>query len=110
MSVVVSDTSPIRALAHLGHLSILHDLFGEVLIPPAVAAELEQPRSRFAAVPVDSLSFFRVQTPHNHPMLEELLSTLGPGEAEALTLAVEVHADAVLIDESSGRAAARRSG
>jgi predicted nucleic acid-binding protein len=30
MSVVVSDTSPIRALAHLGHVEWLPEFFGEV--------------------------------------------------------------------------------
>ena len=38
MLVVVSDTSPIRALAHLGHLDILPRLFDTVVLPPAVAA------------------------------------------------------------------------
>jgi len=42
--------------------------------------------------------------------VEELLSVLGSGEAEALVLAVEVHADAILIDEAAGRAAARLRG
>ena len=44
-ALVVSDTSPIRALAHLGRLDVLASLFDEVLIPPAVARELEFPRS-----------------------------------------------------------------
>ncbi len=42
--------------------------------------------------------------------MENLLLTIGPGEAEALALAVEVHADAVLIDEAAGRALARQRG
>lgn len=40
MAVVVSDTSPLRALAHLQHLTWLQDLFGTVIVPPAVAVEL----------------------------------------------------------------------
>ena len=35
---------------------------------------------------------------------------LGPGEAEAMILAAEVKADAILMDESAGRAVARRRG
>ena len=34
MSVVVSDTSPLRALQHVGLVRLLGDLYGEVLIPP----------------------------------------------------------------------------
>ncbi len=45
MAIVVSDTSPVRALAHLGRLDLLKTLFGEVLIPPAVLDELEQPHN-----------------------------------------------------------------
>jgi len=56
------------------------------------------------------LIFFRIQAPRNRAAVAELQATLGPGEAEALVLAGEVHADAILIDESAGRAAALRRG
>ena len=110
MSIVVSDTSPIRALAHLGYLNLLQALFSEVLIPPAVVAELERPRSKFPPISVQELDFARIAAPRNPAAVEELLLTLGPGEAEALTPAVEVGADAILIDESAGRAVARQRG
>jgi predicted nucleic acid-binding protein len=38
MPVVISDTSPLRALAHLGYLEWLQELFRQVCLPPAVAA------------------------------------------------------------------------
>ena len=41
--IVVSDTSPIRALVFLEHLSVLEKLFGTVVIPPAVGHELAHP-------------------------------------------------------------------
>jgi len=110
LSIVVSDTSPVRALAHLESLELLHKLFGEVLIPPAVAIELEKPRSRFQPISVQGLAFARIRAPQNREMVAELQATLGPGEAEALALALEVHADAILIDEAAGRAAALQRG
>ena len=110
MSIVVSDTSPIRALAHLARLELLDLLFGEVLIPPAVVAELEKAGSRFPPLRVAQFGFLRIQTPQNRATVEELLATLGPGEAEALALAEEVGADAVLIDESAGRKVAQQRG
>jgi predicted nucleic acid-binding protein len=41
--IVVSDTSPIRALDFLGLLPILNDLVDRVLVPPAVRDELNSP-------------------------------------------------------------------
>lgn len=38
--IVVSDTSPLNVLVRIGHVEVLGSLFGVVLIPPAVAAEL----------------------------------------------------------------------
>ena len=110
MSIVVIDTSPIRAPAHLGHLDLLHALFSEVLVPHAVATELEKPRARFLPISLQGLIFASIQAPRNRKAVEELQATLGPGEAEALVLAVEVGAAAILIDESAGRAAALRRG
>jgi predicted nucleic acid-binding protein len=37
---VVSNTSPVLNLAVIGRLSLLHDQFGEILIPNAVLEEL----------------------------------------------------------------------
>ena len=91
-------------------MELLHALFGEVLVPPAVAAELEQPRSRFSPIFLQGLVFVRIVAPRDRAVVENLLLTIGPGEAEALALAVEVHADAVLIDEAAGRALARQRG
>lgn len=42
MPVVVSDTSPVRALEHLGQRDWLKELFDQVFLPPAVAFELRQ--------------------------------------------------------------------
>jgi len=110
VAIVVSDTSPIRALSHIKRLDLLQKLFGEVLIPPAVVAELERSRSKLAPIAVQELSFVRIRTPEDRDAVRELEAILGPGEAEALVLAEEIHADAILIDERAGRAVARRRG
>jgi hypothetical protein len=91
-------------------LHVLPDLFGEVLIPPAVVRELEIPRPRFRPLSVVEWDFLHVRTPREDATVEELLAILELGEAEAIALASEVHADALLIDEAAGRAEARRRG
>jgi hypothetical protein len=40
--IVVSDTSPILNLAAVNRLHLLSDLYREIVIPPAVARELER--------------------------------------------------------------------
>ena len=40
MTVVIADTSPINYLLLIGEIAILPRLYGQVLIPPEVLAEL----------------------------------------------------------------------
>jgi predicted nucleic acid-binding protein len=107
--LVVSDTSPIRALHHLNQLALLETLFGEVVVPPAVVDELAHPKPRFQPIPITALAFARVQAPSDPRDVQQLKHTLEAGEAEAIALAKELHAE-LLIDEASGRAEAQKQG
>ena len=98
--IVVSDTSPITALISIQQLHLLHQLYGEVKIPPAVEQEL---RAYHTEIP----PFMQTVPVHECPLLEQLNAQLDRGEAEAIVLAKELHADLLLIDESLGRAAAQ---
>ncbi len=40
MRKVVVNTTPLIALSHVGQLSVLKDLYGEIIIPEAVYREL----------------------------------------------------------------------
>lgn len=108
--IVISDTSPIRALSHLRLIELLRELFQEVLIPPAVELELASPPSGIALVDVAQWDFIRVEAPADRVRVDEFARSLDPGESEALALAVERSADAVLIDERAGRNKARNVG
>ena len=110
MPIVVSDTSPIRALSHLQRLDLLAALYGEVLIPPAVAAELENPASTLPIVRVASIPAVRVEAPTDPAQIARFRAGLDPGESEALALAIEVGASLILMDEAAGRAVARTLG
>jgi uncharacterized protein len=63
MAVVVSDTSPIRALEHLGLIDLLRVLYSTVLIPPGVFQELLNPSSTLASIDLSVYPFIQVQTP-----------------------------------------------
>jgi predicted nucleic acid-binding protein len=110
MPVVISDTSPVRALAHLGHLAWLEHLFKEIVLPPAVTMELLNPPSGLQPVDVRACPFLIVQAPSDVARVTQLQLILDAGEAEAIALAEELHADVVLIDELTGRAVARQCG
>lgn len=107
MTLVVSDTSPVGALAHLGRLDLLATMYGEVWVPPAVAHELANPR-RESFPPIDAPSLgFVVRVPADAARVAALgRRDLDPGESEAIALALEVGADLLLIDEYDGRGVA----
>src|SRR4051812_838901 len=95
--LVIADSSPLIVLVNIGHIQVLPKLFGEVVIPPAVASEIAAParpqiiRDFAAAYP----PWLRVQA----PTAVQQIAHLHQGEREALSLALELHADLVLIDE-----------
>jgi uncharacterized protein len=101
--IVVSDTSCISNLLSVGQELLLPRLFREVLIPPAVEWEL----MRFhASLP----EFLKRVAPTDESRIWRLRQELDLGEAEAISLAWEVKADRLLIDEAIGRAVALREG
>jgi uncharacterized protein len=106
VAIVVSDTSPIRALSHLGRLALLRDLFTEVLIPPAVADELERPKSGLPPLPLAPYGFIRMQSPADLQAVLRFQQSLDLGESQAIALAIEIHASTILIDEKDGSARA----
>ena len=111
--IVVSDTSPLSGLAIVGKLSLLRALYGQIVIPEAVASELRrggQDEPRIAQVL--SLSWVEIKPSTNHSLIDELqtIYKLDKGESEAITLALELTADALLIDERLGRREASRLG
>ena len=108
MSVVVSDTSPLHYLILCNAANVLPQLFHQVVIPPTVFREMQQPntppavRQWASALP----PWVNVQTPKTLT----LALNVDAGEREAICLAKEIHADAVLMDDKAGRNAARQCG
>jgi predicted nucleic acid-binding protein len=80
------------------------------LLHPAVAFELRQPPPVYRPIEVSDWAFLEVLAPTNAARVAELRSSLDVGEAEAIALAEEFHADIVLIDEIAGRETARTRG
>lgn len=100
--IVVSDSSALIALASAGELSLLRDLFGEVLIPQRVWDEVVQ-ANRPGAEQVTAAEWIRTIPAPDTSFLLALQGEVDPGEAEAIVLAYEVKADIVLLDERRAR-------
>lgn len=91
-------------------MSLLEQLFGTVVLPSLVSAELTHPRPRFAPVDISRLDWVRVADPQNRGNVERFERTLDRAEASAIALAIELHADLLLIDEQAGRRVAASMG
>jgi hypothetical protein len=101
--IVVADTSVLVNLCRIGQGGLFQPLFHEVFIPPEVAVEfvrLAGKTDRFAGLRLPA--GIKQQAPSRLPELVRAAVGLDSGEAAALSLAVEIHADAVLIDERRG--------
>lgn len=110
MAVVVSDTSPIRALGHLNCLEWLNELFFEVVIPPAVEHELRSPPAGLPSIDFSRWTFITKRAPREQQRVEDLSAILDRGESEAIVLAEELQSTAILMDELAGREIATRRG
>lgn len=108
--IVVSDTSPLRALQSLDLVGLLESIYRTVLIPPAVAGELEREAPNLGPFRLADYAFIAIDEPEEDQLLSRLRAELDEGEAQALALAKQVGAELVLVDELAGRRAARRLG
>ena len=109
--IVVSDSGPLISLMKGGQLSILHSLYGEVLIPEAVFSELTtNPRYEEEATIIKTCAFIRVVAVEDRRAVSILQRATGLdlGESEAIVFADDHDADVLLMEEDAGRQVARK--
>jgi predicted nucleic acid-binding protein len=101
-SPVVSNASPLIALTQIGYLGLLSRLFSNLLIPPAVLREI---------APTLTLPDWITERALEQPIGPQILQTsLGPGESEAISLAIEVSARWIILDDRPARRIAQSLG
>jgi predicted nucleic acid-binding protein len=110
MQAIVSDTTPLNYLVLIQAADILSNMYGKVLIPPAVKAELAHANTpdvvrTWISEPPSWLEMVNLKKP-----VDLALSHLDGGEQEAMSLASELQANLLLMDERDGVAVARRRG
>lgn len=100
---VVSNSSPLIALARIQRLEIVPAVLKSTLIPPAVAREIAP------SIPVLP-HWLEVRAPAKSASVLTSRGRLGDGEWEAIALAVELGASAILIDDRPARRLAEAAG
>jgi predicted nucleic acid-binding protein len=108
--MVVSNTSPLNYLILIEQINLLPQLYTRVLIPGSVLAELNAPETP------DLFRTWRASLPDwlevspDVAATEQDLSHLHAGERDAISVALRVKADALIIDERRGRDEAEKRG
>lgn len=99
--IIVADTSPLNYLVLIREIELLPGLFGQVIIPQAVWAELHAPGTPEVVRDwVDSApSWLEIRTAS---FIDPGIK-LGVGEVEAICLANELQADQLLVDDRKAR-------
>ena len=108
--IVIADTSPLNYLVIIGEIHLLPRLYTAILIPPAVAEELQQPNApeKVRAWISSHPDWLSIQEPTLVP--DFWFADLDRGERDALALALQIKADLVLVDERDARLAAEECG
>lgn len=98
--LVISDASPLIALADIGRLSLLQSMFGEVVITDVVRREVQ----------ADLPEWITVENVYDFDTYEALKQQLDPGEASAIALSMETPNCLLIMDERKGRSVAKELG
>lgn len=112
INLVVADTSPLIGIAVMGLFPELNTLFNQVIVPEAVVQECMHDLSKPQSIIIKKAltdNVLQQQKVTNTEACQLLSQILDPGEAEAICLAKQLGAIA-LIDEKAGRKIAAREG
>jgi len=109
--IVVSDTSPVSNLLLIGRLGLLENLYRSVIVPKSVDTEIRMLKGLGKDISeYENAVWIKVLTPKDQAKTSFFKSILDPGEAEAISLALELDCDFLLIDERIGTKVARERG
>jgi len=105
--LTISNTSPVLYLHLTGHLDLLAQLYGEVVVPSAVEDELRAGAERGVAVPdIAAIPWCRAMSVASSESIP-LVIDLGRGEAEVIALGLENPGSRLVLDDTLARRIAR---
>jgi uncharacterized protein len=107
----VSDSSPLILYGRIGRLDLIHAVFGDIFVPPAVWREVViDGAGKSGASDVAHASWIHQRPLHNAGPLSRIRA-LHPGESEAIIVAAASEPPlAVLLDDSDARQVAEDLG
>lgn len=109
MPDVFANTAPLQYLYRLGQLDWLREFYGRIIVPTAVADELEVGRQLSLRLPeLAALSWIEIRAP-SAPM-PAFPSFIHRGEAEVIVLAQAANAALLIIDDLMARSYAQSLG
>ena len=108
--IIVSDASPLIALAKLDQLALLLNVFAEVHIPQSVYLETTTDRHRADSQRINDFvtEFAILHANQSGKEYQRFRAILDEGESQALVLAKELNCG-VLMDERLGRRVAQQA-
>ena len=109
MPEVFANTTPLQYLHRLGQMDWLREFYGQIVVPAAVAGELETGRRLGARVPeLTAFPWIEIRRPPE-PM-PAFPRYIHRGESEVLALALAADAPLVIIDDLMAREQAQALG
>jgi hypothetical protein len=108
--IVVTDSGPIIHLSMVKQLDLLPRFYGEVVVPRVVYQEVVDGGAGLpGSAELREAAWARVHDSRGDDLVEKILTaSLDPGESAALSLAVHLKADWLLVDDLQARHAARK--
>jgi uncharacterized protein len=106
--IIVADTTPLSELAKVGHLNLIQDVFGEIVIPQEVYREVTTGDHPAVAI-VKLATWIEVRSISDVQKLSILQrsTNLDLGECAAIVLTEEIGADQILLDDLDARRIAK---
>jgi predicted nucleic acid-binding protein len=104
------DTSPLLYLYRIGQLTLLRRHYDRVLVPEAVVTELDNGRVEGVDVPdVSDFPWIEIRQIELRSV-SATVDSFGIGEREVILLALDGHADWVVLDDLAARRQAEKCG
>ena len=107
MPKVVSNTTPLIALANIRQLDLLKKLYGEVIIPKAVVDEIITEPAKSSVINSDWIVVKEIKDQDDRKLFK---AKLHAGEVEVMILAQEIGAELLLMDDNAAKKTAKYLG